>query len=354
MKPGDLRGRLLLTLPQDARDLVARCLRGFSSPSDEQSRSGKSGLRVSVPWGDPLDPWTIRFFVVDVVGGRDIGRAEKQAWAAALEMDGVLIWFVHMKFGVFATVYGIATEEGASDLVRDCLRRMEKAAPVVRQHLIDPLINEAVEKGSFTVPNRFEYFLSMYSHLRSLSDETGARAKETEPITKSFAGGGSTFFAAAQVARQAEFEAVGALFAVFSLLEHLLVIGLALVEYDPEIEPFGNFLRLNWGEKFKRVVGLDHRDDKVAYDTLKCLADENRNPAAHGGVDRGVTNVDVHLRGYGAVPTSVSANSARPEYTFEPHLPRSVHPFAEYHFLGRSSDGWEAVDRALAWMRSGR
>src|SRR5207248_3215108 len=163
--------------------------------------------------------------------GHDVGRDEKQAWAAPLEMDGNLIWFAFRKFGVSATVYGVGTEEAAADIVADCMRRMGKAIPVVNRDLIEPLIAEAVTQGAFTV------------------------------------------------------------------LEHLLVIGLAFTEYDPLQEPFGDFLRMNWGEKFKRVVGLKDKDGKLIYDTLRLLADENRNSSAHGGVDRNVANVHVHLVG---------------------------------------------------------
>ncbi|WCO67931.1 hypothetical protein PO878_04235 [Iamia majanohamensis] len=289
-----------------------------------------------------------------MIGGHDVGRGEKQAWAAPLEMDGTLLWFAFTKFGVSATVYGVETEETATDIVSDCMRRMGKAIPVVTRDLIEPLIAEAVTQGAFTVPNKFGYFHDMYAHLRSLSEDTAARAAVTKPVHKAHGdGAGSTHFAGAAVARDAEFEAVGALFAFFSLVEHLLVIGLAFTECDPLHEPFGEFLRMSWGEKFKRVVGLDEKDDKLIYDTLRLLADENRNPSAHGGVDRNVANVHVHLMGYGAVPTGVTSTSQRPTYTFEPELPQSVFPFAEYNFFGGSADGWKAVDEVLAWMRLG-
>lgn len=309
---------------------------------------------MKVPWGRPLDPWAIRFFIVDVIGGHDVGRDEKQAWAAPLEMDGTLIWFAFRKFGVSATVYGARTEEAAAEIVAECMQRVGKAIPVVTRDLIGPLIAEAVTQGAFTVPNRFGYFHDMYAHLRSLAEETAAKAAVTRPVHETHGeGASSTHFPGAMLARDAEFEAVGSLFAFFSLLEHLLVIGLAFTEYEPVQEPFGDFLRMNWGEKFKRVVGLKNKDDKLIYDTLQRLADENRNPSAHGGVDRNVANVHVHLVGYGAVPTGVTSTSQHPTYTFEPELPQSVFPFANHHFLGRSLDGWGAVDRVLAWMRSG-
>jgi hypothetical protein len=354
MDPGNLTGPRLLAQPQDVRDRVARCLRGFSAPSNGRPASGTPAFGAKVPWGRPLDPWAIRFFIVDVIGGHDTGRDEKQAWAAPLEMDGNLIWFAFRKFGVSATVYGAETEEAAADIVADCMQRMGKAIPVVTRDLIEPLIAEAVTQGAFTVPNKFGYFHDMYAHLRSLSEDTAAKAAATSPVREILGNGGmSTHFAGAVLARDAEFEAVGSLFAFFSLLEHLLVIGLAFTEYDPLQEPFGDFLRMNWGEKFKRVVGLKDKDDKLIYDTLRLLADENRNPSAHGGVDRNVANVHVHLAGYGAVPTGITSTSQRPIHTFEPELPRSVYPFADYHFFGGSVDGWGAVDAVLAWMRSG-
>jgi hypothetical protein len=354
MDPGNLTGPRLLAQSQEVRDRVARCLRGFSAPTTGRPAPGASAFGVKVPWGRPLDPWAIRFFIVDVVGGQDVGRDEKQAWAAPLEVDGSLIWFAFRKFGVSATVYGAETEVAAAGIVTGCMQRMAKAIPVVTRDLVGPLIAEAVTQGAFTVPNKFGYFHGMYAHLRSLSEETAAKAAVTKPVHETHGDGGtSTHFPAAVLARNAEFEAVGSLFAFFGLLEHLLVIGLAFTEYDPLQEPFGDFLRMNWGEKFKRVVGLKDKDDKLIYDMLKLLADENRNPSAHGGVDRNVTNIHVHLVGYGAVPTGVTATSQRPTYTFEPELPTSVFPFADYHVLGGSVNGWEAVDKVLAWMRSG-
>src|SRR3546814_5875372 len=121
MEPGQLTVTLLLAQPLDVRHRVASCLRGFAAPSDDLPQVGNPAFGVRVPWGRPLDPWAIRFFIVDVIGGHDVGRDEKQAWAAPLEMDGNLIWFAFRKLGVSATVYGIETEEAAAAVVADCL-----------------------------------------------------------------------------------------------------------------------------------------------------------------------------------------------------------------------------------------
>lgn len=351
MEPGYLTGPRLLAQPEAVRRRVAACLRGFSSTSGDHTAAGRVAYEVPVLWGAPLDPWVVRFFVVDVIGGKDLGRAEKVAWEAPIEMDGILIWFRHSKFGVRASAFGLESQEAADLLVADCLRRFGKAIPVVRRDLIDPLINETIAKGDFTVPNKFMYFLGMFEHLRSLSEDTASRARAAKPIRGD--SGLSMSFPAIGIASEAEFEAVGALFAFFGLLEHLLVLGLAFEDFDPESERFDGFLRMNWGEKFKRVVGVNRTEDKTIYDTLKSLADGNRNPAAHGGVDRNVTNVQVHLTGYGAVSTGVNAGSTAPDYTFRPELDGSVDLTAGFRLSTGSRDGWEAVDRVLVWMRTG-
>jgi hypothetical protein len=308
---------------------------------------------VRVPWGAPLDPWVLRFFVVDVIGGADLGLFEKTAWEAPVEMDGTLIWFRHAKFGIRANVYGMSSQAEADELIGDCMRRLGKALPVVRRDLIDPLIAQTVAKGDLTVPNKLVYLLGMFEHFQALSKASAARARTTEPVRTEHANGSTTTFPAVSVARESEFEAVGSLFALFSLLEHLLVIGLTFREYDAETEPFDQFLRKTWGEKFKRVVGVERADGKAMYDVLKSLADGNRNPAAHGGVERGIVNLDVHLDGYGAVPTSVNAWSMAPDYTFSP-LMDPIDAMATALGGGpRSEDGWVAVDRVVDWMKTG-
>lgn len=344
-EPGTLTGPKLLAEPDDVRRRIAESLRGFSAPEVDVAGTAGTSHLVRVPWGAPFDPWVLRFFIVDIIGGADLGFFEKVAWEAPVEMDGTLIWFRHAKFGIRANVYGMSCQEEADELLGECMRRLGKALPLVRRDLIDRLIAQTVAKGDLTVPNKLVYFLGMLEHFQALSKASAARARTTEPVRTEHANGSTTTFPAVTVARESEFEAVGSLFALFSLLAHLLVIGLTFREYDAETEPFDQFLRKNWGEKFKRVVGVERADDKAMYDVLKSLADGNRNPAAHGGVERGIINLEVHLDGYGAVPTSVNAWSTAPDYTFSP-LTEPINAMATALEGGpRSEDGWAAVDR---------
>ncbi|MGB6058837.1 MAG: hypothetical protein WBF71_11270, partial [Microthrixaceae bacterium] len=297
--------------------------------------------------------WAMRFFIVDVIGGKDLGRAEKVAWEAPIVFGGSLIWFRFSKFGMRAWVYNVDDEVAAENLMADCLRRLGKAVPVVSRDLISPLIEATILRGDFTVPNKFQYFLGMFEHLRSSSDATAESARQAKPIRKQHRNGASVRFPAHAIAQNSEYEAVAALFALFSLLEHLLVIGFAFGDFDPGKESFSDFLRLNWGDKYRRVVGVKSKENKAIYDILKTLADGNRNPAAHGGVDRNVTNIQVHLPGYGAVSTGVNAGMNAPEYTFRPQVPADLDLMAGVGIRTRSTPGWDAVDRVLAWMETG-
>lgn len=65
-------------LPRHDRVALERCLGGLSRLEDEAIAWGQT-YSHPVKWGDPFEPWVLRFMLVDVVGCRDQGRSEKIA-----------------------------------------------------------------------------------------------------------------------------------------------------------------------------------------------------------------------------------------------------------------------------------
>lgn len=348
-----LSGPAAQTLAVADQEKLDRCLKGFA-PWDEDVSPFGSALGVSIGWGEPFEPWVLRFMLVDVVGCDDFGRGEKVAWVCTVEMDGTPIQFSFRRFGLRAAVDGRMERAEAASTVATCLRRLRSALPLVEKKLIRPLIDQAIDDGQVTISNQYPYFKGMYEHLRGLAEQSSIDAAGLKPVSTAFPHGASMSFPAVTRAREAEFEAHGALLALFSMLEHVLVIAMSFDEFDASAEKLSAFLRFTWSEKFKRVVDITDPDGKAVYDLLKRLADENRNPAAHGGIDRRATNLAVHLPGYGAVPQGVFPGASAPTYSFHPGLPRNAFPFTELLDHDNSASGWPAVDHVIAWLEQGQ
>lgn len=278
---------------------------------------------------------------------------KRSRWVCLLAVDETPIELSFRKFGLRAVAGDCESEEAAAALVETCLQRLERALPLVEKKLIKPMINEALGDRRITVANQFMYFLEMYQYLRERAEEASHDAKLLKPVTTHSENGSSTEFPAFQRARHAEFDAHSSLFALFSMLEHLLMIDLSLHTYEDSVQDIAGFLRLTWHVKFKRLLDLSDPATKNSYDILKTLADENRNPSAHGGIDRNATNLSVHLHGYSAVPVGVFPGSSSPTYTFRPRLSRDVFPFQPPTHLDPSGPGWDAIDEVMDWLRRG-
>ena len=350
-----IAGRALDDLSGDVVHRLETRLRGFAPAGSQSVRSSDEAYGADISWGEPFEPWVLLFILVEVIGGDPVVRPfEKVAWVVEVPFEGTLMQFRHQKFGLGATLWQTGLDDReAGAIFRSALQSMEKALPTVDRGLLTPRVNALIDSGNVTIDNQYGYFREMALHFRTQAEASAERAKVAEPEHSEEANGGQTLFPAVDIARESEFAAHAALYALFSLIEHLLVISLAFQAEGPEGLELEKFLRLPWGKKFTSVVDIDAPRNKRIYDVLKILADENRNPAAHGGVDRRSTNLSVHMPGYGAVPIGVTAAARQPTYGFAPQLPLSVSPFQQRNSIGAGRPGWAAFDEVLLWLENG-
>lgn len=350
MTTSALAGRLLGRIDPNSSTQLAHILRELR-PGTADARFDGPVVEVAIGWGDPLDPWQLYLLLVDIIGCHDWGRGEKVAWTCPLLCGDTLVLFEHRKFGLRAR---LSTDAGAGDpqaVVDGVLRQLEKAWPVVHRTVVQPLLDESVAAGHVSIPNKFEYYLDMFEHLRSRSMSSAHEARTAKPVTTHHGNGTSVSNPSYAFARQSEFEAHAALFAWFALLEHLLVIALAFTDFVPSKGSLTDFLGATWSDKFKQVIDLEVPANKAVYDRLRTLADENRNPAAHGGVDRRATNLDAHLARYGAIPQGVDGKRSAPTYTFRPSL--SWNGQVDPGSTAAVPNGWVAIDEVIAWIDTG-
>lgn len=348
-----LSGRFLDVADGEIVERLHRILSGLG-PAPRETVLSDPAVEVRIGWGEPLEPWQLYMMLVDVIGCPDWGRWEKVAWTAPLMCGDTRVVFEHRKFGLFARLHGEAGSGDAKLLVDRVLRQLEKGWEVVRRRVVQPMLDESVEVGAVTIPNKYLYYVDMFEHLRRRADESAAKIAAAGPVTTAEGAGVTVSFPAAIHARESEYEAHAALFAFFGLIEHLLVIAVAFADFEPSRGNLNGFLGATWSEKFRRLVDVNDPANQRAYETLRTLADENRNPAAHGSVERRSTNLDADLPGYGSIPQGVGDIGKRSKYTFKLQVPPSLFPFALLDVgAGDQADGWRAIDAILDWIESG-
>jgi hypothetical protein len=103
--------------------------------------------------------------------------------------------------------------------------------------------------------------------------------------------------------------------AYFSRLEHLLVLVLPFLDFEPGAGALVRFVGLTWDEKWRQVfdVATDNRA-KLAYDRLREIKEAIRNPASHGGFAKKGTSFFFHVEKIGALPALLTKHGRSFEF----------------------------------------
>lgn len=296
---------------------------------------------------DPALPaWMLLVVLRDVVGCPDLGRFEKVAFECTLTFEDVSVNVALQKFGV--RVYlAVADEEQAQQLTARLLKAISSAIPIVEKHILIPQAESQLKDGLVTLDNRWSWYREMYEYFRNRHDELAQRARTTtepppERLETASGSGWSYSNLRGELRRQAEFDGIAAITAFFSLLEHLLVIALALSHFDPASEEFNRFVGLSWRDKCRRVLDIDADvEAKKHYDALSRVADDLRNPNAHGGFDRQQSQIFVHMPGVGAIPANLTGAREPPTYFFAATGD------------SRIEEAWRVLDATDDWLGTG-
>jgi hypothetical protein len=142
--------------------------------------------------------------------------------------------------------------------------------------------------------------------------------------------------------RQGFYYALAMIDAFFSRLEHLLIIVLPFIGFDPKKQSLSYMMSANWTDKYKRVFDLDiDRKAKSLYDELIFVKEKYRNAITHGYFEKQGASLFFHSPPY-AVPILLSRFKDSIHYSF---LPISEKSFKDVCSL---------FDRTDAFLKSGK
>lgn len=303
-------------VPADLRERVERLLDEFGSWAvDDEAEALVARID---PTRLPV-PALIRFTLADVLGLTDWGRSEKTAWEIPFVYRGTRCTIAHRKFGVRLSV-GVSDEGEARKIADEIVLKLSKAVRVVEMGLLREYGERRVASGDITIVNQFQWLYGMYRHFRESAEASfAARRNENrrEP-PPGFAALARLLNRALTFDRTGAFNALAAINAYFSYLEHVLVLVLPFSDFDPGTESVTDFIGMRWRDKFKRVFDINGTTAKRLHDRLHEVSETYRNTYGHGGFDKEGGAIYFHVPGLGALPTRLTDVRESPHFELIP------------------------------------
>jgi hypothetical protein len=330
-----------ITVPDDAVKRVRQILVDFDphpNPMSYAQAFGTSLYRISIDPPTHPYPELFRFVLQAFLDLPNVGRSEKTAWEIPLLFRNARCGLALQKFGLrlFIDPRDVE-EEGGAALAQELVRQLVRALRQMESDVLEPFAKEQIGRGNVTVVNqaatlrrRHEYFRERAAAPPSSIEESSSKAGDLASALE------GTFRSGEEMLNNS-IAAVSA----FSLLEHELVLLLPFAGFDASKESLVDFIGDRWATKFKRIFDISADPTaKAHYDGLHRLAEDHRNPYAHGGFDKVGGSLYFHEAGFAAFPARLSDARAEPYF----------------HFVDGDEgwkSAWELSDEVDEWMRTG-
>ena len=339
-------------LPSHGRHKIKHIVADLDSKPDLESFPVHAlPYRVAPEESELIQSRLLLYLIRDVLGCADLGRSEKVLYRCPLIFKSIPMMIVHEKFGlrVYVSNDGVNGQSQAEEVVAGLFKRLRSAMRIVEKHLLVPLIAQQEDKGNITIENRYLWFRDMYDYFRKKSEHYADNANNKVAKfdnSKDFKGSFEAYIrdhnCKVNLGLKSAYFASAGILAYFSALEHLLVVALAVTDFQPSAEKLSKFVGNRWADKFRRVADISvDADAKRCYDILYYIAEKVRNPNAHGGFDHQQSLFHMHLPGIGAVPARLS--QANEDFRFDLSLSLKL----------MKKSNWDLLDDVDHWLRSG-
>ncbi len=312
---------VIATSPQKLRLMKALdyCLKEFDADKGALTKgSAWDGKRIEVKQ-DQLPLSSLVFICLVMFKGYGYwGKGEKLLWTIPFKYKSYPLLLSHRKFGLqILSNYGTTPPQA---LVKEMLKQLNKAIRIT-QKLVQPYADQQVKAGNVTIVNSYHKLNMMYRFFRRKAKERFRRAGRAPA---SLVPGESGLIAPllnwrVKHEHEGAYYATAMIDAFFSRLEHVLVIILPFVGFDPVRDDLVAFISSGWKDKFKRIFDVKHnRLAKSLYDQLDSIRERYRNPVTHGYFEKAGASLYFHVPGLYAVPVRLSKFREGLHYSFFP------------------------------------
>jgi hypothetical protein len=268
-------------------------------------------------------PELVLFGLRELNGLGSWGPAEKLRWGVTAVYRKTPFYVSSEKFGLrlhYPLRLGTKTRN-------ELIQLLKTAAKLAEDYLRDHA-QQQITTGTVTLDNQYHQFDTAYRFFREKASVAYAsRPKKSKVISRDKAGRPTGWTSDPfRPQREGGYFAGAMLDAYFSRLEHLLVLILPFLDFDPAAGALLRYVGLTWDQKWCHVFNVARdKNAKLAYDRLRQIKESIRNPISHGGFRKKGTSFFFHVENVGALPALLSKHERSfdllitrvPESTYE-------------------------------------
>lgn len=223
----------------------------------------------------------------------------------------------HRKFGF--QVHRKDEVDYPQNIAEEMIQELNSAIRAA-DRMIQPFVEQQVRSGNVTIANYYIKLDMMYRFFRKKAKDSFVHPAPKPKVVKRDKDGNPIAWShdTDKWEREGFYYSVGMIDAFFTRLEHLLVLVLPFIGFDPTTEDLALIMSANWINKYKRVFNLaTDAKARALLDELKFVKEKYRNAIMHGYFEKRGAPLFFHLPPY-AVPVLLSGFHDSVQYSFLP------------------------------------
>jgi hypothetical protein len=311
-----------MALSEVARKRLAPVLNKFEPSEAPFYRAQVAVERERVPV-----PWLPYLALVQIIGCRDLGTAEKTMWQVPFRYDGIEAMLTYEKFGLRLYLNAPDNGDDSQQLAAEIVGKLNAIVKTIEKETLQNLAKQKLDSGEVTLLNQQNRLRRAYEHFRTEAEQllAASEADDTRELGTVEEGdfltrGISKTFERLEIGG---FNAIAAINAYFSWLEHVLTLALAFGDVDPSGGTLRSHIGNRWGDKFRRVFNTPDTDANRMLGRLHQVAEDYRNTFGHGGFDKHGATIGIQIEGVAPIPARLTDVRRSPHFELYPFAPLS-------------------------------